>query len=59
MDSFFTESFFIGTTTLWQLRLIWLAVAVTVWLLTYASTVFALRLRFPRFPTFIHVNRNV
>jgi hypothetical protein len=42
----------IGTSTLWQLRLIWLAVAAPVWLLTYASTVFVLRLRFPRFPSF-------
>ena len=48
----------IGTATLWQLRLIWLAVAVPVWLLTYASTAFALRLRFPRFPSFTRVSRN-
>ena len=48
----------IGTATLWQLRLIWLAVAAPVWLLTYASTAFALGLRLPRFPTFTHVNRN-
>jgi hypothetical protein len=48
----------IGTATLWQLRLIWLAVAAPVWLLAYASTAYALRLRFPRFPSLTHVNRN-
>ena len=48
----------IGTATLWQLRLIWLAVAAPVWILTYASTAFALRLRPPHFPSFTHVNRN-
>ena len=48
----------IGTATLWQLRLIRLAVAAPVWLLTYASTAFTLRLRFPHLPSLTHVNRN-
>ena len=48
----------IGSATLWQLRLIWLAVSLPVWLLACASTALALRLRFPQFPSFSHVNRN-
>ena len=34
--------------TFWQLRLIWLAVAIPVWLLTYASTFYVARLCFHR-----------
>ena len=45
----------VGGATLWQLRLIWIAVAAPVWLLTAASTAFALRLHLPRFT---HVNPN-
>lgn len=40
----------LGSATLWQLRWIWLAFAAPVWLLTYASTIFTLRLRQPFFP---------
>ncbi len=48
----------LGGTSLWHLRLIWLAVAAPVWLFSYASTRFLLRLHFPHFPSFTHVNRN-
>jgi hypothetical protein len=36
----------IAPATLWQLRFIWLAFAVPVWVLTYMSTVYLHRLRF-------------
>ena len=49
----------LGGASLWHLRLIWLAVAAPVWLLTYVSTRFMLRLRFPHFPTLTHANRNI
>jgi hypothetical protein len=37
------RGYLIGGATLWQLRAIWAAVAVPVWLLTYASTSLAIR----------------
>ena len=48
----------IGTSTLWQLRLIWLVVAAPVWLLTYVSTAILLRIRLPHLSRPTHVNRN-
>ncbi len=49
----------VGTATLWELRLIWFAVAAPVWLLTYVSTALALRLRFSPAPTFLRQSRKV
>ncbi|MES2996743.1 MAG: hypothetical protein V4733_08030 [Verrucomicrobiota bacterium] len=37
------RGYLIGDASLWQLRLIWTAVAIPVWLLAYASTHLALR----------------
>ncbi len=37
------RGYLIGDTSLWQLRVIWAAVAIPVWVLTYASTVLFLR----------------
>ena len=42
----------IGEATIWQLRLIWFAVALPVWMLTYATSVYVIRLRVPRFCAF-------
>ena len=41
-----------GGATLWQLRLIWFAVAAPVWLLAYASTVASVYRCLPLFPRF-------
>ena len=37
------RGYLIDGASLWQLRIIWAAVAIPVWLLTYASTILALR----------------
>lgn len=46
----------IGDATLHQLRLIWFAVAVPVWLLAFVSTALVVRRSFWPFPPFRHVD---
>ena len=37
----------LGNTSIWQIRALWVAIAVPVWLLTWYSTYFLCRLRIP------------
>ena len=46
----------IGNTTLRQLRLLWLAVAIPVWLLAFVSTALVVRRSFWPFPPFRNVH---
>jgi hypothetical protein len=49
----------IGEATLWQLRLIWFAIALPVWTLTSATTFCLMRLRIPLLHVFSNENHGV